>query len=143
MRASPSTRPKFSRPCPQDLLAGRTFQERQLELKRAQGAVEQAEKDYNAAKSTADLDRKVKQIELDKAKDQIANAETAIKALVLIAPRDGVAIIGDHPWEGRKFQVGDTVQPGWTIVEMPDFSAGMDSARASSPTSTTAAYPLA
>jgi multidrug efflux pump subunit AcrA (membrane-fusion protein) len=111
---------------PADLLAGRTYQERQLEMKRAQAAVEQAEKDYKAAKSTADLDRQVKQIELDKAKTQIANAETAIKALVLIAPRDGVAIIGDHPWEGRKFQVGDTVQPGWTIVEMPDFSAGME-----------------
>lgn len=111
---------------PEDLIAGRTYQERQLELKRAQAAVEQAEKDYNAAKATADLDRKVKQIELDKAKQQIANAETAIKALLLIAPRDGVAIVGDHPWEGRKFQVGDTVQPGWTIVEMPDFSAGME-----------------
>jgi multidrug efflux pump subunit AcrA (membrane-fusion protein) len=111
---------------PADLLAGRTYQERQLEMKRAQAAVEQAEKDYKAAKSTADLDRQVKQIELDKAKTQIANAETAIKALVLIAPRDGVAIIGDHPWEDRKFQVGDTVQPGWTIVEMPDFSAGME-----------------
>jgi multidrug efflux pump subunit AcrA (membrane-fusion protein) len=111
---------------PEDLLAGRTYQERQLEMKRAQAAVEQAEKDYKSAKATAELDRKVKQIELDKAKTQIANAETAIKALVLIAPRDGVAIIGDHPWEGRKFQVGDTVQPGWTIVEMPDFSAGME-----------------
>lgn len=111
---------------PEDLLAGRTYQERQLELKRAQAAVAQAEKDFTAAKSTSDLDKKVKQIELDKAKTEIANAETAIKALVLIAPRDGIAIIGDHPWEGRKFQVGDTVQPGWTIVEMPDFSAGME-----------------
>ena len=111
---------------PEDLLDGRTYQERQLEQKRAQAAVEQAEKDYNAAKATADLDRKVKQIELDKAKTQIANAETAIKALVLVAPRDGVVIIGDHPWEGRKFQVGDTAQPGWTMIEMPDFSAGME-----------------
>ncbi len=111
---------------PEDLLDGRTYQERQLEQKRAQAAVEQAEKDYNAAKATTDLDRKVKQIELEKAKTQIANAETAIKALVLVAPRDGVAIIGDHPWEGRKFQVGDTAQPGWTMIEMPDFSAGME-----------------
>lgn len=111
---------------PEDLLPARTYQERQLELKRAQNALGTAERDYAASKATAELDKKVKAIELDKAKSEIANAEATIKALVLSAPRDGIAVIQDHPWEGRKLQVGDTVQPGWTIVQMPDFSAGME-----------------
>ena len=45
---------------------------------------------------------------------------------MLNAPRDGIIVIGEHPWEGRKFHVGDTVQPGWTIVSLPDLSAGME-----------------
>ena len=68
----------------------------------------------------------MKQIELEKARTEIASAEKAIDALVLNAPRDGIIVIGEHPWEERKFQIGDTVQPGWTIVSLPDFSSGME-----------------
>ncbi|NVB79524.1 MAG: hypothetical protein HOV81_14100 [Kofleriaceae bacterium] len=111
---------------PADLLPARTAQERQLEQKRAQAAVETAEKELASAKATAQLDLKVKQIELEKARTEIENAEKAISALLLKAPRDGIIVIGEHPWEGRKFQIGDTVQPGWTIVSLPDFGSGME-----------------
>ncbi|HTL37857.1 MAG TPA: hypothetical protein VL326_32220 [Kofleriaceae bacterium] len=111
---------------PEDILPARTFQERQLELKRQQRAVEKAEKDLAAAKASTSLDRQVKQIELDKAKADIEHAEKSIDALTIKAPKDGVAVVGEHPWEGRKYQVGDTVQPGWTIISLPEFSAGME-----------------
>ena len=111
---------------PADILPARTYQERQLELKRQERAVEKAEKDLAAAKASASLDRQVKQIELDKAKADIEHAEKSIDALTIKAPRDGIAVIGEHPWEGRKYQIGDTVQPGWTIVSLPEFAAGME-----------------
>jgi multidrug efflux pump subunit AcrA (membrane-fusion protein) len=111
---------------PADILPARTYQERQLELKRQERAVEKAEKDLAAAKASASLDRQVKQIELDKAKADIEHAEKSIDALTIKAPRDGIAVVDEHPWEGRKYQIGDTVQPGWTIVSLPEFAAGME-----------------
>jgi multidrug efflux pump subunit AcrA (membrane-fusion protein) len=111
---------------PADLLPGRTAQERQLELKRAEASVAKAEKELVSVKAANKLERQVKQIELDKAKAKIEDAQKSIKELVLAAPRDGIILIGDHPWMGRKFQIGDTVQPGWTIVELPDLASGME-----------------
>jgi len=35
-------------------------------------------------------------------------------------------VIGDHPWEGRKFHENDQVQPGWPIVSMPDITLPME-----------------
>ena len=111
---------------PADLLPARTAQERQLELKRAEAAVAKAEKDLASAKAANTLEKQVKQIELEKAKHTIEDATKAIKELTLMAPRDGIIVVGDHPWMDRKFQIGDTVQPGWTIVELPDLSSGME-----------------
>ncbi|HUS29627.1 MAG TPA: hypothetical protein VMZ53_14035 [Kofleriaceae bacterium] len=111
---------------PEDILPARTYQERQLDLKQKQRAVEKAEKDLAAAKASASLDRQVKQIELEKARAQIEHAEKSIDALTIKAPRDGIAVVDEHPWEGRKYQIGDTVQPGWTIVSLPEFAAGME-----------------
>lgn len=110
---------------PADLLSGRDSQERQLEKKRAEIAVKKAEDALASAKQQQALELKVKQIELDKAKRGIETAEKTIAELVLKAPRDGIAVIDDHPWEGRKFHGGDTVQPGMTIVTLPDTNAPM------------------
>jgi len=111
---------------PADLLPARTAQERQLELKRAEAAVAKAEKELTSTKAANGLEKQVKQIELDKAKHTIEDAQKAIKELVLTAPRDGIIVVDEHPWMGRKFQIGDTVQPGWTIVALPDLSSGME-----------------
>jgi multidrug resistance efflux pump len=111
---------------PADLLPGRTAQERQLELRRAEVAVAKAEKALASSKAENQLERKVKQIELDKAKHAIDDAEKGIRELLLTAPRDGILVVGDHPWMRRKFQIGDTVQPGWTIVSLPALTAGME-----------------
>jgi HlyD family secretion protein len=46
----------------------------------------------------------------------------SIQALTLKAPRDGLLLGGTHPWERRKLQVGDSAQPGWTILELPNLS---------------------
>jgi len=110
---------------PNDLLAKRDYQERQLEQKRAEIAVKKAKEDLDAQKQEAALDLNVKQIDLEKAKRAIEDADTMIDELELKAPRDGIVMIGTHPWEERKYRLGDSVQPGWSIVTMPDPSAGM------------------
>ncbi|MCX5744785.1 MAG: HlyD family efflux transporter periplasmic adaptor subunit [Proteobacteria bacterium] len=111
---------------PADLLPQRTAQERQLDKLKAEVAVDRARKDLLAQTQSTTLDDRVKQIDLERAKRGIADAEQTIAALMITAPRDGVISIGEHPWEGRRFQVGDTTQPGMTIVTLPDFSQPME-----------------
>ncbi len=111
---------------PADLVSVRTVQERRLELTRAQLAYKKAQQDLETERKANALEAKVKQIALDKAKRTVEAAERAIDELVLRAPRDGVVSIGDHPWEGRRFQVGDTVQPGFAMATLPDFSKPME-----------------
>jgi HlyD family secretion protein len=110
---------------PDDLLAKRDFQERQLEEKRADVAVKKAQDDLRAQQQEAELDLRVKQIDMEKAKRAIDEADAVIDALSIKAPRDGIVVIGTHPWLGRKYQLGDSAQPGWAIVTMPDLGAGM------------------
>lgn len=111
---------------PADLLPQRDAQERQLEKLRAETAKQRAEKELVAQTQAASLEEKVKQIELDKAKRSIEDAEQSIDQLVVKTPRDGVVSIGEHPWQDRRYQVGDTVQPGWAVATLPDFSQPME-----------------
>jgi multidrug resistance efflux pump len=110
---------------PADLLPGRTAQERQLELQRAKVALESAEIALAAQRRSAALDQRVKQVELEKARRAIDEATRGMAELVVTAPRDGVVMVAEHPWEGRKLHVGDSTQPGWTVVSLPDAGAGL------------------
>ena len=110
---------------PADLLPARTAQDRKLELARTEVAKAKAEKELKAQQQEVQLEARVKEIDLEKARRDIAAAEHTIGELSLKAPRDGVVVIDEHPWEGRKFEIGDSVQPGFTIISLPDFSKPM------------------
>lgn len=110
---------------PADLLPQRTAQERRLEKARAEAALARGENELVAERQAAALDQKVQQLALDKAKRSIEDAEKSIGELTLTAPRDGLVLAGHHPWTGRPFKVGDTVQPGMRLLSMPDVSAAM------------------
>jgi multidrug efflux pump subunit AcrA (membrane-fusion protein) len=105
-----------------DTLPARVWQENQLALERAQTAYAKAVDDLEAQKKGAALDVEVKQIALEKSQREIHAAEDAIDKLVLRAPRDGVVVIGNHPREGRKLEVGDTIWVGLPVVRLPDLS---------------------
>jgi hypothetical protein len=111
---------------PADLLPGRTAQERQLDLTRALAALATAETELTAHKKASALDLRVKQIALTKARAAIDDATRSMAELVLTAPRAGVVAVAEHPWEGRRLHVGDSVQPGWPVLILPDTSQGLE-----------------
>jgi HlyD family secretion protein len=117
---------KLKADIPAELISKRDYQEHQLDKKRMEIAVKKAEADAAAQAKESELDLRVKQIDLDKARRVIENATKTLDALVLKAPRDGVAVIEDHPWEGRKFHLGDVVQPGMSVVSMPNMTVAME-----------------
>lgn len=108
---------------PKDLLSLRDYQERQLALKRAESELAKAEEDLAAQKRGSTTDLQIQGISLEKSQREIRTAEQAIDALTLRAPRDGMVLVGDHPWEGRKLQLGDSVWVGLAVATLPELSS--------------------
>jgi len=108
---------------PPELLARRDYAERQLALEKASADYEKASNDLEAYKKSADADLAVKGIAFAKAQREVKTAEDSIGSTLIRAPRNGVIEVAEHPWEGRKFQVGDAVFVGLKIMSIPDLSA--------------------
>jgi multidrug resistance efflux pump len=114
---------KIAAAVPRDLLPLREYQERQLALKQAQTDLTKAEDALAAQQQTGATDVQVQQISLEKSERNIRTAEEAIGALTLKAPRDGMVLLSEHPFEGRKFQVGDSVWSGMPVATLPELSS--------------------
>lgn len=115
-----------------DLMTERDWQERQLELERQNVALATAQRELAAEKKATALDLEVKRIAMDKIRRDLETTQEGIQRLTLTAPKDGILLIGEHPWEeNRKLQVGDVMQPGWTAAELPELGAIVVDARLS------------
>lgn len=117
------TKARIAAQVPADLLAQRELQERQLAVRRAEVELAKAEEDLAAHRKASAADLEVRRIALDKSRREIRQAEQAIGDLTLRAPRDGILLVGDHPWEGRKLHEGDTVFVGLAVASLPDLSS--------------------
>jgi len=107
---------------PRELLSAREYQERRLDLQRAEVAVSKAGEDLEATRRANRSDIELSRVELESARREIEEAESAIELLTLRAPASGVLVVEEHPWEGRKFQLGDSLYPGWTVARLPNLT---------------------
>ena len=107
---------------PSELLSGRKYEENQNALRRATTENEKAIDSLRARRTAIAAERQNLLLNIGKTQREIAVAEYAINALVLRAPKDGIVVIRDHQWEGRKLQSGDPVWVGFPIALIPDLS---------------------
>jgi HlyD family secretion protein len=105
---------------PRELLSGRSYEEKQTALNRATTEHEKAVDTLRARRTAVASERQNLLLNIDKTQREIFIAERAIDELVLRAPRDGIVVVKDHPWEGRKLQSGDQVWVGFPIALLPD-----------------------
>lgn len=105
---------------PRELLSGRGYEEKQSALRRTKSALEKALETLRSRETAINAERQNLLLTMGKTKREIAIAEEAINALVLRAPRDGIVVLKDHPWENRKIQIGDTVFVGFPLVLLPE-----------------------
>ncbi len=82
-----------------------------------------AAKDLEAQRRGAREELAIRRAELDKSLHDIRVAEKAIEDLTLYAPRDGILVVGEIPWERRRLEVGDTVWLGMEVMTIPDLNA--------------------
>ncbi len=108
---------------PFEILPRREHQERRLALERAELELDKALDDLEATRQARQAEIEIQELDLARARREIETAERAIRDLVLEAPTDGVLMIEEHPRERRKFQVGDNVWVGLTIMRIPDLSS--------------------
>lgn len=107
---------------PANILPEREYQERQLLVERTSVQLAKVKDALTAHQKGSSLAMDIEHIALEKTKREIAAAERELASLSLTAPSDGILIVMDHPWEARKFIVGDSIWPGFPIVELPDLS---------------------
>jgi HlyD family secretion protein len=107
---------------PRELISSRQYEDKQNALRRTTTAYEKALDLLASRKQGVAADRENLVLRINKAQREIAVAEKAITELVLRAPRDGIVVVRDHMWEGRKLQTGDPVWVGFPIAMLPDLS---------------------
>jgi HlyD family secretion protein len=108
---------------PRDLLSVREYEDRQMKKQRTETELAKAADVLRSQKAAVAADRENLRINLGKAERELQTAEQAIAALILTAPRDGIVVLRDHPWEGRKLQEGDGVWVGFPLAQIPEMSS--------------------
>jgi multidrug resistance efflux pump len=105
---------------PRELISTKLYEEKQTALRRTTVAYDKAVDLLKSRRTAVAAERRNLELRNEKARRDITTAEDAIDALVLRAPRDGIIVVRDIPWEGRKLQIGDTVFIGMQIAMLPD-----------------------
>jgi multidrug resistance efflux pump len=103
-----------------DTISPKSYEERQLALRRARENLEKAREELETFRHALAMELKVKDISLGKAKRELANTEQALLELVVKAPRAGLFVAEQNWREGRQYQVGDTAHPGQVVASLPD-----------------------
>lgn len=114
---------KLDAAIPKEVVSLREFEDRQTKFKRADVEYQKARDVLKSQREQVRADAANLQVTLDRARRELKEAEDAIAALTLRAPRAGLVVIRDHPWEGRKMQVGDGVFVGLPIALIPEPSS--------------------
>jgi hypothetical protein len=114
---------KLDAAVPKDVLSARDYQDRQIKFQRAEVELAKAVDVLKSQRISVGSDRENLLIKLNTAERELKIAEDALEQLVLRAPRDGIVVIRDHPWEGRRLQEGDGVWVGLPLAQLPEISS--------------------
>jgi len=114
---------KISAETPLEFVRGKDYQDSQLALARAKTELEKAREDLSAFEASSAEAVRQKTIAVEKSRRELDAADQAMSGMVLRAPRDGILVVAEHPWQGRKIEVGDSVWVGLPVVSLPDLSA--------------------
>jgi len=105
---------------PQGLESEIDFQRKQADHQRALLELEKLDSELAAKDQARGSEIAVQQIALDQATAEMDRVSEAIGRLTLVAPRDGLVILGRNSRENRTLQTSDNTWPGLTVAEMPD-----------------------
>jgi len=114
---------KIAAATPAEFVRGKEYLDNQLALSRATTELEKAREDLSVFEASSAETVSQKRIALEKSQRELDAAGLAMDGMFLTAPRDGILVVADHPWQGRKLQVSDSVWVGLPVVSLPDLAA--------------------
>jgi multidrug resistance efflux pump len=114
---------KIEAAIPKEIVSARDYDDRQTKLKRATTEYDKSVETLRSQKKADAVDRANLELKIARAHREVEISERALDQMVLRAPRDGIVVVRDHPWEGRKIQNGDTVWVGFAIALMPELDS--------------------
>lgn len=114
---------KLDAAVPKEVVSLRDFEDRQTKFKRADVEYQKALDIFKSQREQVRADAANLHVTLEHARRELKEADDAIEALTLRAPRAGLVVIRDIPWEGRKLQAGDGVWVGFPIALIPEPSS--------------------
>ena len=89
-----------------------------------QAALEKARLDREAYAAASRSEIETARATEEKARRELAESERSLASMSLLAPRDGIFLVGNYwrwgPEGPRKLQPGDTVWPSYSIGKVPD-----------------------
>ncbi len=114
---------KLEAAVPKEVVSARDFQDRQIKYQRAEVELAKAVDVLKSQRISVATDRDNLLIKLHTAERELKTAVDALEQLILRAPRDGIVVVRDHPWEGRKLQEGDGVWVGFPLAQIPELAS--------------------
>lgn len=114
---------KIEATVPKDIVSARDYEDRQNKLHRATTDYDKARATLAGQQKADASDRANLLVKIDRAQRELTIAQQSIDSLILRAPRAGVVVVKDIPWEGRKLQSGDTVWVGFPIALIPELDS--------------------
>lgn len=112
-------RAKLDAEIPQRLLSQLNFEKYQLEYTRAKNAVVETEKQLKVKEQDVVAEKKRSQVSIAGAENELLRIQLMLDLMTQRASREGTALYVDHPWTREKIRTGDSVQRGFTVLEIP------------------------
>jgi len=106
-----------------EVLPAREYSERQVKLTRAKVEFAKARDLLTSTERSIAADRANLLVKRDAVQRDLKTKEEGLNSAVLTAPRDGVVVVKDHPWEGRRLQEGDGVWVGFPLALLPELDS--------------------
>ena len=92
----------------------------QLNLEKANIALDRAKEQINNRIKIQNEELKQKKLSIAQDRDRLNEAHETLKQLFLISPSSGIAIINQNWSTGNKYQIGDQTWNGSQLIQLPD-----------------------
>ncbi|WP_020210753.1 HlyD family secretion protein [Gilvimarinus chinensis] len=104
---------------PRELLSQLQFEQYQLALTRAEGDAEETAKALANKSKDVVAEKTRSQVKIAGAENELRRVQVMLDSMTLKADRAGTAMYVDHPWTRQKIREGDSVQRGFSVLEIP------------------------
>lgn len=108
---------------PRELQPAAEYEERQLDLERAEISLGRARRELDASRTAGEATVALERLRRDEAEKELRRVEADLDRLTAKATSDGLLVLTENLRQGRRWQLGDQVWPGEHLARIPDLDS--------------------